>query len=161
MNHSREQIVDLLGFETRSCAKASPQMETNEMAKNRIPKTIAGFKMPKPIRKSPVVRSLLGSATGRQILADALIAGAGAAAAVLAGTRSETVADAGASVAKGTAKAGNVAKDAVESATSAMANVIGDAARTILPGTTAKSGNADRRRTAPKTATAKASPARH
>ncbi len=103
------------------------------MAKaTRIPKKIAGIRVPKAVRKSPVLRSLLGNETGRQILGQALIAGATAAASVLA-ARSEAAADAGDSLKMTTKNVGGVAKDAIQSAKGAMADVIGDAARSVLP----------------------------
>ena len=46
--------------------------------KNAIPKRVAGFKIPKPIRKSSFLRSMLASKTGRDILGKALVAGAAA-----------------------------------------------------------------------------------
>ncbi|MDR9776891.1 hypothetical protein RJJ65_30405 [Rhizobium hidalgonense] len=51
--------------------------------KNSIPKKIAGYKVPKALRKSSLINGLLGSDIGRGILANALTAAAGAAAAVL------------------------------------------------------------------------------
>ena len=56
------------------------------MAKNKIkvPKRIGGLKVPKAIRKAPVVTALLNNPLGRDILAGALVAGAGAATAALA-----------------------------------------------------------------------------
>lgn len=103
------------------------------MAKaNRIPKKVAGISVPKAVRKSPLLRSLLGSEAGRQMLGQALIAGATAAAGVLA-ARSETAADAGGSLKKTSQNVGGVAKDAIQSATGAIADVIGDAARSVLP----------------------------
>jgi hypothetical protein len=62
--------------------------------KQKVPKRVAGVKLPKALRKSGLAKSLLGTAVGRQLLADALIAAAGAAAAVL-------VKDKGAEVKKG------------------------------------------------------------
>jgi hypothetical protein len=106
------------------------------MAKsNRIPKKVAGMKVPKMVRKSPVLQALLASEAGRQVLGQALMAGAAAAAGVLAGTKSDTVADASEKVVRGTKKGGSVARDALQSATGAMANVITDAARAVLPDT--------------------------
>jgi hypothetical protein len=57
-------------------------MEEWTMAKaDRIPKKIAGLKLPKSIREAPAVRSLLSTAKGRKIFAEALIEGAATAAA--------------------------------------------------------------------------------
>jgi hypothetical protein len=52
------------------------------MAKpDRTPKKIAGLKLPKSIRQAPAVRSLLATAAGRKLFADALMEGAATAAA--------------------------------------------------------------------------------
>jgi hypothetical protein len=103
------------------------------LAKNRIPKKITGFKVPKPIRKSPMLRALLGSSAGRRILGDALMAGAAAAAAVLAQTNQDGLAQAGKTAVKGGKKAGNVAARAAKDAAGAMVGVISEAAQTVLP----------------------------
>ncbi len=39
--------------------------------KNRIPKKIAGVKVPKPLRKSKMLRSMMASDLGRDVLAKA------------------------------------------------------------------------------------------
>jgi hypothetical protein len=108
-----------------------PRHEEDALAKNRIPKKVAGFKVPKALRKSPMLKVLLGSTAGRRILSDAVMAGAAAAAAIL--VQSGEVAQAGKQAAKGGKKAGNIAARAVKSATGAMANVIGEAAHAVLP----------------------------
>jgi hypothetical protein len=100
--------------------------------KMALPKKIAGFKVPKSLRKSRLLRSLLNSPIGRQVVADALVAGAGAGAAVLLGERKEV----GKAAAKGTRKGARgvaIATEAVESAASAMMDVVTDAARSMLP----------------------------
>jgi hypothetical protein len=48
-----------------------------------LPKSIAGVKVPKAVRKSSALGTLFNSELGREILADALLAAAGAAAAAL------------------------------------------------------------------------------
>ncbi|MDX6805682.1 hypothetical protein [Terrihabitans rhizophilus] len=103
------------------------------MAKNKIPKKIAGFKVPKTVRKSPVLKALLASDTGRQILGNALLAGASAAAAILANNNQDVIGDAGDTAARKTVKAGALTKDVVKGVTGAMAEVIGDAARAVVP----------------------------
>jgi len=55
--------------------------------KNRIPKYIAGVKVPKPLRKSKMLRAMMDNSGGRDVLAHALTAGAGAAMALLIGQR--------------------------------------------------------------------------
>jgi hypothetical protein len=102
--------------------------------KNKIPKKVAGFKVPKSVRKSPVVAGLLGSETGRKILGDALMAGAAAAAAILIKKNDDEIVDAGEKVAKKTQKAGGLAKEVVKEVSSAMIGVIGNAARAVVPG---------------------------
>ena len=61
--------------------------------KSGVPKKLAGVKVPKAVRESKSLSTLLTSNLGREILADALIAAAGAAAAAL--TRTRTAKDAG------------------------------------------------------------------
>jgi hypothetical protein len=100
--------------------------EADEMAKDKVPKKMFGAKIPKSLRKSSVLQSLLGSPTGRQIIADALVAAAGAAA--LALTQSNTGKKAGRAV----ADSGAIAKDALQSAASAASGVIAGAAKTML-----------------------------
>lgn len=132
--------------------------------KNRIPKKVAGFKIPKVIRKSPVVSGLLASDTGRKILADALMAGAAAAVAVLANNNKDAIADAGEDAAKGTARAGVIVKDVVKGVSSAMAEVIGDAARAVIPGASAAEDKPERSapvKAAPRSRSLKVRPAHH
>ena len=107
--------------------------------KNPLPKRVAGVKIPKTIRKSRMLRAMLKSPMGRDLLANALVAGAGAAAAVLIENR-DTVADASTQAAKAGKKgarksyrAVQIAGDAMESAVSAMMGVVADAAHTIVP----------------------------
>ncbi|QIA23268.1 hypothetical protein [Mesorhizobium sp. AA22] len=108
------------------------------MAKNKrkLPKKIGGFKVPKPVRKSTLLRSLLASSVGRDLLANAITAGAGAAAAVLVRERAE-IADATKSAAKTGAKksarVAGLATEMVQSAASAVMGVVSDAAHKVLP----------------------------
>ena len=107
------------------------------MAKGKkmaLPKRVSGFKVPKSLRKSRLLRSLMRSRLGRQLVADALVAGAGAAAAVLVRERREMAEAAGAGARKG-ARAVALATEAVESAAGAMMDVVTDAARSMLPET--------------------------
>jgi hypothetical protein len=100
--------------------------------KNAIPKKVAGFKVPRSIRKSPILKSLLASKMGREILGKALIAGAGAAAAVLAEERDD-IAKAGKKGARKGARMVGVAGKAMQSGASAAMDVVTDSARSILP----------------------------
>lgn len=102
------------------------------MAKNRIPKKVAGYKVPKTIRKSSVIRSLLASDIGRDVLANALTAGAGAAAAVLVSEREE-IGDATKKGARKGARAMGLAGEAIRNAARAATEVVRDAADSALP----------------------------
>lgn len=100
--------------------------------KNAIPKKIAGLKIPKSVRKSAALRALLGSDLGRDILANALTAGAGAAAAVLM-RDSDEIADAGKKGARKSVRAVAIATEALESAASAAMGVVKDSTLSMLP----------------------------
>ena len=103
------------------------------MAKKvRLPKKIAGVKVPRFLRKSNMLNALLGSAMGRDIAAKALTAAAGAAAAVLLEEREQVVAT-GEKGVKKSAKAVGLATEAVQHAASAAIGVVTDAAKSILP----------------------------
>ena len=111
------------------------------MAKKKtgIPKKVAGIKVPKALRRSKMLRHLLASPVGRKILADALIAGAGAAATTLVAER-KYVADAAgetAGAAKGAARGGaravSLIGEAIENAADAVFQVVADAARSLAP----------------------------
>ncbi|MCV9966120.1 hypothetical protein OIU34_30060 [Pararhizobium sp. BT-229] len=102
------------------------------MAKNRIPKKVAGYKVPKTIRKSSMIRSLLASDIGRDVLANALTAGAGAAAAVLVSEREE-IGDATKKGARKGARAMGLAGEAIRNAAHAATEVVRDAAHSALP----------------------------
>jgi len=101
------------------------------MAKNRIPKKIAGVKVPKALRKNSLIKSLLGSATGRRIVADALVAAASAAASVLM-ARSDKVQKTGAAIADAGDDATKVAKRALKSAAGAITDSLSNAAKAAL-----------------------------
>jgi hypothetical protein len=96
---------------------------------NKVPKRVAGVKLPKALRKSGLAKSLLGTRAGRQLLADALIAAAGAAAAVLVKDKGAEVKKGGGAAVRATGTVGKV----VESAAGAVAEVVGNAARNVLP----------------------------
>ena len=86
--------------------------------------TVAGFKIPKALRKLGPIRDMLTSDLGREILADALVAAAGAAALALTKTR-------GSSDVKTVAKA--AAQGVMTSAAGTVAGVVSEAARHFLP----------------------------
>ncbi len=85
-----------------------------------------GTKLAKTAKKSGLM-DLVNSSLGREILADALIAAAGAAAAAL--TKTRTAKKAGAAV----ADAGSDAADLTQTAAGAVAGVVTEAARHFLP----------------------------
>ena len=101
--------------------------------KTRVPKKVAGFKVPKSLRRSSMLKTLLNSPYGRDILAKAITAGAGAAAAVLITDREEVAQISRKGARKG-ARAIGIATDAVQSAAGAVMGVISDAAGQLLPG---------------------------
>jgi hypothetical protein len=99
---------------------------------NWMPKKVAGIKIPKRLRKSRMLRQLLSSSLGRDILANALTAGAGAAAAVLINHREE-VAEAAKKGERKAIRAADLASDAISGASSAVMGVVTDAAKSLLP----------------------------
>ncbi len=104
-------------------------MAKSKDKKSGMPKRVAGVKVPKAVRKSSPLSTLFNSNLGREILADALIAAAGAAAAALTRTRTAE------KVGHTAAQAGAEATDAMQTAAGAVANVVTEAARSFLPST--------------------------
>ncbi len=100
--------------------------------KKRLPRKIAGIKVPKFLRKSHVLRTVLASSIGREIAARALTAAAGAAATVLIQDRT-AIAGASKKAGRKGSKVVGLATDAVQSAASAVMGVVTDAASSILP----------------------------
>ena len=105
--------------------------------KARTPKKIAGVKVPKTLRKSGLLNELLTSELGREILAEALVAAAGAVASVLIKKRpsADQIAQAGHAVTGKGAEAASATKDLAQSAVGAVTEVVAEAARHILPST--------------------------
>ncbi|WP_271896071.1 hypothetical protein [Candidatus Phyllobacterium onerii] len=97
-----------------------------------VPKRVAGLKVPKTLRQSKILRGLLSNPVGREVLANALTAGAAAAAAVLIEERKE-IADAGKQGLKKGGQTLSIATRAVQSGTSAAMGAIGDTAHAMLP----------------------------
>jgi hypothetical protein len=120
-------------------------MQERAMAKDKVkvPKTVGGLKIPKSLRKSGTVNTLLNNDLGRKILADALIAAAGAAAAALVHRRptGAQVAHAGEAALDTGQRAMSGTADAVQSAAGTLGSVFTDAVRSIFPsdGTSKKS----------------------
>ena len=107
-------------------------MAKMRIPKVKVPKRIAGFKVPKQIRKSTVLRGLLASKAGREIAGRALIAGATAAAAALVVEREEVTEATRKGARKGALTLG-LLRGAAESAVDAAIDVVSDAARAMLP----------------------------
>lgn len=105
------------------------------MAKTKVPKKVAGVKVPKALRNSDLVEALIQNETVRRILADALIAAAGAAAAVLTQkvAPSEKVADAGQAVVDTGSKAALATVDLAGGVAGALGHVVADAATSLFP----------------------------
>src|SRR3954447_12200800 len=119
---------------TKSQSKAKSKSNSKSDSKKSesgIPKKVAGVKIPKAVREPGTLSNLFNSALGREIIADALIAAAGAAAAAL--TRSRTVKDAGKAAADAGASAASAGSDLTHTAAGAVATVVTEAAKTLLP----------------------------
>jgi hypothetical protein len=104
-------------------------------AKAKLPKIVAGVKVPKAIRSSGLLDELLNSELGREILAEALVAAAGAVAAVLIKKRprANQIVQAGHAVTDRGAKVASGTHDLAQTAVGAVTEVVADAARHILP----------------------------
>jgi hypothetical protein len=113
------------------------EMAKDKAKKSGMPKKVAGVKVPKTVRQSKSLGTLLTSDLGREILADALIAAAGAAAAAL--TRTRAARNAGHAV----VDAGADASDALQTAAGAVASVVSQAAKSLLPGSLVGESGAD------------------
>jgi hypothetical protein len=127
-----------------------------------LPKTFAGMKVPKALRNSSMISALINNPVGREVLADALLAGATAAAAALranaaatrrVGRARKAVAAASSDAAESAAKTKDLVEHAVGTASGALTEAVGKAAKKMLPeflGGEAKPGR--RRRAAARTA---------
>jgi len=93
----------------------------------------SGAKLSKALSKFAPLKDLMNSDLGRELLADALIAAAGAAAAAL--TRSRTAKKAGAATAEAGSLAADATRDAMQTAAGAVAGVVSETARQFLPAT--------------------------
>jgi hypothetical protein len=91
----------------------------------------SGAKLSKAFRNFGPLKELMNSDLGREILADVLVAAAGAAAVAL--TKSRSGKKAGTAAADAGTAAKDAARDAVQTAAGAVANVVTDAARHFLP----------------------------
>ncbi|MXQ10270.1 hypothetical protein [Microvirga makkahensis] len=127
------------------------------MAKAKVPKKVAGVKVPKALRNSDLVEALIQNETVRRILADALIAAAGAAAAVLTrkvAPSEESIAGAGETVVDTGSKAASATADLAGGVASALGRVVADAASSLLPDGTGAGDGKKRRKSRDKEAKA-------
>ena len=99
----------------KPAGKTTGKTKSTEKSKK---KKDLGAKLSKAFRNFAPIKELMGSSLGREVLADVLIAAAGAAAAVLT---------------KGKSGSAEAAKDKVHTAAGAVAGVVTDAARHFLP----------------------------
>ncbi len=102
-------------------------MAKKKKGKRKVPKNVAGVKVPKALRQG-FMASFLEDPRTREILADVLMAAAGAAAAALVKNRpsGQQVKEAGASAAGAT-------RDVVQVAAERVTDSVAEAARRILP----------------------------
>ena len=102
-------------------------MTKEKKDKKKVPKNVAGVKVPKALRQG-LVATFLEDPRTREILADVLMAAAGAAAAALVKNRpnGQQVKEAGASAAGAT-------RDVAQLAAEAVTDSVAEAARRILP----------------------------
>ncbi|MCB8820446.1 hypothetical protein [Microvirga rosea] len=91
----------------------------------------SGQKLSKALGGFAPLKDMLNSDLGRELLADALIAAAGAAAAAL--TKTRTAKKAGAATADAGAEAAGLAREAMNTAAGAVAGVVSETARQFLP----------------------------
>jgi hypothetical protein len=127
--------------------KSEKAVKAKEPKGSKVPKTIAGVKIPKSLRQSASsIVALIETPLGRQIIADVLIAAAGA----LVSNKSVTGAAgaAGAAVEKAGAEAADRTRQMASSAAQAVSDVVSEAARQILPSsmTAGESGGASETR---------------
>jgi hypothetical protein len=108
---------------------------------------ISRREIPKPLRQLGWLQTFLESDIGRRIVAEALVAAAAAASAALVGTQTESGAKAGKAVKKAGKKGKHLVRDVVESAAGAASEVIGNAARSIMPSDDEEPGRRTRRNT--------------
>jgi hypothetical protein len=108
-------------------AKSKPRSKAKSDRKAGASTQLTSIKMPKALKPKSLL-TLINSDLGREIMADALIAAAGAAAAAL--TRSGSAKKAGATMVEA---ASSTASEAMQTAAGAVANVVADAARNLLP----------------------------
>lgn len=109
----------------------SKSKSKDKKSEGGLPKKVAGMKLPKAVKDSGALSTLFNSNLGREILADALIAAAGAAAAAL--TRTRAAKNAGHAVADAGSEAASMTSELMQTAAGAVAGVVTDAAKNFLP----------------------------
>lgn len=109
---------------SKSKSKDKPAPKRAKKSETGLPKEVAGVKVPKAVRKSGALAALFNSDLGRELVADALIAAAGAAAAAL--TRNRTARNAA-------GNATSLGTEIAQTAAGAVAGVVTEAAKTLLP----------------------------
>jgi hypothetical protein len=119
------------------------------MAKTKVPKKVAGVKLPKTLRHSNLVEAIFQNDTARRLLADALIAAAGAAAAVLTrkvAPSAEQVATAGEAVADAGSKAASATTDLATGMAGTLGHAVAAMAGSLLPDGNSKDKKKKRRK---------------
>jgi hypothetical protein len=103
--------------------------------KSKLPKTLLGVRVPKQLRRSGAVASILASPLAREILADVLVAAAGAAATALTRNRKggADISQTGGGAAEAGGEVGGKAKDPLQSAGGTLGTVLSEVATTLLP----------------------------
>lgn len=123
-------------------------MAKKDEGRTVLPKRVGGVKLPKKLRKSgEALASLLATPAARQMAADVLIAVAGALVATKRPKQVENLAGslsgAGSAAAEGRTKAAASTADAAQSTSGAVAEVVAEVARRVLPGSLAGDEPAD------------------
>jgi hypothetical protein len=107
------------------------------MAKaKKVPKSVFGMKLPKQLRKAGIVKMAFSSPVGRLVLAEALVAAAGAAAAALAKHHpsKEQLGRAREEVLGATQKLASSASEGVGAAVGTLGHVVAEIAKTATGG---------------------------
>jgi hypothetical protein len=104
-------------------------------SKVKVPKKIGGVRVPNAVRKSGTLKAFLNNPLGREILGEAIVAAAGAAAAALARHRpsGEQVAEAGEITAELVKQAVSAMPESVQSAANTVGSMIVDATSKLSP----------------------------
>ena len=104
-------------------------------SKVKVPKAVAGVRVPKGLRRSGMVASVLNNPVGREVLAAVIVAGAGAAAKALAQHRpsGSQLAHAGERAVDAGSQAASATGDAAKSTVGALGGVASELASYLLP----------------------------